>query len=189
MQRQLALADWPYAGANKIIYTEQLTVPGLAAPVGIDLEPGAVLVIQGLPTQRVALLLALTGRAAAEGDAKVCGLVLADQSGGVRSRSGIVTLDDVARGIGAASLRRPLLVLDGADALVATHPDRLAELIRDRAARLETALVLGVDRAEDLADLLPARASLIRLVPPALALPTTTSSRHHHAEELADVQA
>ena len=141
---QLALADWPYPGADQAVYGEGLTASDGATELfsGIDLDVprGGHIEVDGPPAARRALLLALTGRLALTGgDLKVLGLVLPQQAGEVRRRATFVDATDADA---AAQLADPgeLVVIDDADRLDAAGRDALARLNR----RPEITVVAGV---------------------------------------------
>jgi RND superfamily putative drug exporter len=95
LTRQLALADWPTPGNASAIAAQ-----GLRASVGdrllfdgvdLDLAPGQVLLIEGEPAQRRALLYALAGRVKLEeGKLKVLGLVLPEEAPLLRGRAPVL---------------------------------------------------------------------------------------------------
>ncbi|RCK68761.1 MMPL family transporter [Desertihabitans brevis] len=179
LHRQLELADWPGPDAGQVAHVEGLAVEGLLGPVDLDLDPGEVLVVQGAPAQRAALLMGLAGRLAPDaGRARIAGELLPGAGGAIRRRSGYVdaTLQpDVERGLETLSRRRPPLALvDGADALSTPGARQaLDRLIRSAQERRDQAVVLGVATASVVADLIAGPHQYLELDPePAPALAT-----------------
>ncbi|MGJ3508398.1 MMPL family transporter [Enemella sp. A6] len=160
LHHELEMADWPSADDPHLVYAEGLELREgemrLFDPVNVRLLPGEVLVIEGDPAPRNALLLALSGRIRPTGgQAKVAGHLLPEQASRVRAHSDVVTAEDphLVRDLQRAKL--PLLVVEGADALH-RHADReaLAAALA-RAHDQGRAVLLGVADTELVTDLLP----------------------------------
>ncbi len=112
----------------------------LVDDVALRVEPGGALVITAKDARGPrALLLALAGRAALEGRARVGGHLLPGREAWVRAHVGVALLEGSAQPV--RDLRRALggrpriLVIDGFDALLpgSTH-DQAAAALRDAAA-------------------------------------------------------
>ncbi len=175
LAHQLALADWPAADDDHLIYVEDLdlgsaavSIPGGTPPeppVSISLAARArdVVAVSGPHSAVTGVLLGLSGRLAITGGrAKIAGLVLPEQAGTVRRRTGYLdcaTTPDLRRELRQLARAKPtILLLDRADVLT-RHDDRaaLASLLDDLAVgSSDLAVVIGVRDPELLADLLPA---------------------------------
>ncbi|SDD22690.1 MMPL family transporter [Auraticoccus monumenti] len=173
LHRELALAQWPAAGAGRAVHAEGLGVEGLVAPVDLDLDPGQVLVVEGAPSGRAALMMSLSGRMTPDlGQARVVGQLVPGSSAALRRRTGYVDATvhaQVARGLeGLARRRPPLALVDGADALATPEARQaLDRLLRAAQERGDQAVVLGVTTASVVADLVAGPHQLLVLRPPA----------------------
>lgn len=95
LTRQLALADWPAPGDDSAIAAEGLSASAcgrqLFTDVDVRLPRGGLLVVEGEPAARHALLLGLAGRLRLDsGKVKSLGLVLPEESPLVRDRVPVV---------------------------------------------------------------------------------------------------
>ncbi len=169
LTHQLELADWPVRGDDHLIYTDDLD-PGVGAPISLAVRACEVVVVSGPAAAVTGALLGLSGRQAIRGGrGKIAGLVLPEQAGKVRRRTGYLdcaSTSDLRRELRQLARARPaVLLLDHADVL-ARHDDRaaLASLLDDLAVgSAELAVVLGVRDQRALADLLPASATTVAL--------------------------
>jgi RND superfamily putative drug exporter len=159
---QVSLADWPAPNDRHLVYADGLDFGG-RAPVAISALPREVVVVDGLPdTDRTALLLTLAGRMKITiGRAKVGGLVLPEQAGQVRARTGYLdcaTSTDLRRDLRVVAKAKPKIIfIDHAD-LLSTHDDRaaLASLLDDLGVQAhEQSVVLAVRHQSSIADLVP----------------------------------
>ncbi|NYI70985.1 RND superfamily putative drug exporter [Naumannella cuiyingiana] len=170
-------ADWPANPNPWAAYAENFTVGArgelLAPPVDLRIRPGEVLVVEGEPSARTPLLLALSGRMEpVDGRARVAGGLLPGEAGKVRRRTELIDAvhdDSVARALDrAARGDAGVIIVDGADALH-SHDERtrLAGLVRRMGAGPEPAgaLILGAADAGLLDDLLPGGYHLLTLGP------------------------
>ncbi|MVA74661.1 MMPL family transporter [Auraticoccus sp. F435] len=178
LHRELALAGWPGPRAGRAAHVEGLAVEGLLAPVDLDLDPGDVLVVEGSPSGRAALLTSLSGRMTPDaGRARVAGVLVPGSAAALRRRTGYVDTTFYrapghpapGRGIEALARRRPPLALvDGADALTTPQARQaLDRLIRSAQERRDQAVVLGVATASVVADLIAGPHQLLVLRDPA----------------------
>ncbi|CAN5593482.1 MMPL family transporter [soil metagenome] len=142
--RELALADWPEPNTTAAIVAEGIGVSAgdvrLADDVALRVERGDALVVTAKDARGPrSLLLALAGRAALSGQARVGGHLLPGRAAWVRTHVAVALLDGSAQPV--QDLRRALngrpriLVIDGVDVLIpdSTH-DRAAAALRDAAA-------------------------------------------------------
>ena len=170
---QLSLADWPHPGADHAIYGEGLGASTEAATlfsgVDVDLPRGGTLVLDGPAPSRRALTLALAGRLAlTEGELKVLGLVLPQQTGPLRRRALWLkgSDPDAERTLTRAAHQ------DHVDLVVVDDADRLPAAARGALERLTAhegvSLVLAASDADVLADLVPAQRVRAELAAPAL---------------------
>jgi RND superfamily putative drug exporter len=95
LTRQLALADWPVPGDASALVAENLGAAvgdrRLFDGVSLQLARGQVLLIEGEPAQRRALLYALAGRLKLDGGRlKVLGLVLPEEAPLLRSQAPVL---------------------------------------------------------------------------------------------------
>jgi RND superfamily putative drug exporter len=184
LAHQVALASWPSPDDKHLVYAEDLTLDlgpdRRATGLAVHVLPREILVVHG-PTGSgtTSLLLTLSGRMRlVSGRAKVAGLVLPQQAGVVRRRTGFVDCAAVSpRGL-RAELRT--VVAAGPAVIFVDHVERLVEA-EDRAALaslLDEVAFSGDDRAvvlgallregEDrraLADLIPTPYSYLDLGP------------------------
>ena len=147
---QLALAEWPYPGADHAVYGEGLGASDgdavLFEGIDLDVPRGGHVEVDGTPGARRALLLALTGRLAlTSGDLKVLGCVLPQQAGLIRREATFVdgTDPDAARAL--ADPVGSLVAVDNADRL---DPDGRAALAA-LAHRDDITVVAGISAAAD----------------------------------------
>ncbi len=144
VERELALTDWPEPGSTAAIVAEGVGVSAgdlrLVDDVALRVERGGALIVTAKDARGPrALLLALAGRAALEGRARVGGHLLPGREAWVRAHVGVALLDGSAPPV--RDLRRALaggpgiLVIDGLDALIpgAGH-DQAAAVLRDAAS-------------------------------------------------------
>ena len=128
VERELALTDWPEPNTTAAVVAEDVGVSAgdvrLVDDVALRVERGGAIVITGKDARGPrALLLALAGRAALDGRARVGGHLLPGREAWVRAHVGVALLDGSAQPV--RDLRRALngrpriLVIDGLDALVA----------------------------------------------------------------------
>ncbi len=159
VERELALADWPEPNSTAAVVAENVGVSAgdvrLVDDVALRVERGGAIVITGKDARGPrALLLALAGRAALEGRARVGGHLLPGREAWVRAHVGVALLDGSAEPV--RDLRRALngrpriLVIDGVDALVpASAHDQAAAALRDAtAATPDLTLVVSSTRPD-----------------------------------------
>ena len=177
LAHQVALADWPAPGDDHLIYAENLVLAGRDRPLRVTLRPRQVLVVEGPPESgKSALLLTLAGRMRLlGGQLKTAGLVLPEQAGAVRRRTGMIDARTLAepsamraavRGVERAGAR--VILVDHAD-LVTGVEDRAAlaslvdEVVHDHTGA--RAVVLAARDREAVADLVPGGYSYLTLSP------------------------
>lgn len=161
LRTQLELTQWPDPGLGLVLHSENLGVGKLFSGLNLSLRAGQVLVVEGSPMRRAALIYTLAGRMQPEqGRARVGGYLLDGQAAGVRRNS---TLIDVA---GSSALvtdfrtakrsDRPVVMIDGADALHSREEyTEMQRLVDDcTTGKDPRALVLGVSEADSVAKLL-----------------------------------
>lgn len=161
LHHQLGLANWPENGDQWSVYAEGLGVgegdQTLFTHVDLQLRPGDVLVVEGEPRNRTALLLALAGRMTTDhGEARVLGHLVPEENAGIRRDTTFVDAvrhRHVAAAISGSDSR--LLVVDRADAL-ANNRDcaTLVEAIRN-APEAGRTIILGALSASQVAALCP----------------------------------
>ena len=176
LARQLAHKDWPAPGSDRAVHVEGLAAGTREQPLfaGVDLTlgRGQVLLVEGDEAGRTALLLALTGRlATTAGTAKVAGHLLPDQAASLRRRTSVINATrtnsfrkDLAKAAGSA-----VVAVDRADRIT-DHDSRaaLASLI-EQTPDTDSALLIGVDDVDRVADLITGPAEVFALRPSALA--------------------
>ncbi|MEA5153211.1 MMPL family transporter [Raineyella sp.] len=163
LARELALRHWPGPGEPTVLTAEALVAGDadrkLHHPVDLRLQPGDRLLVTGEPTDRTALLLALSGRLpVAEGRARVAGRLL-EQAGRVRRRVAYVDLwrspdpaVDLSRLIARPTDAEHVIVIDDADmAADARTRALLSTLVRHSPATV----VIGALDERGLEPLLP----------------------------------
>jgi len=169
LARQLELADWPAPGDTAAVVAE-----GLSARLGdrvifdhLDLrvEPGEVLVIEGEPAQRKALLMALSGRLKLnDGRVKVLGLVLPEEAPVLRPQAAMLSAGtaDFERLLGRQ--RGGLVCVDSADELSQRRDTLLAKALTASADSSEPITwLLGVSPGAELDGWLPVPHRVLRL--------------------------
>jgi RND superfamily putative drug exporter len=169
LTHQLALADWPTPNNDHLIYAEDLD-PGVMTPISLAARAREVVVVSGPAAAVTGVLLGLSGRQAIGGGrVKIAGLVLPEQAGKVRRRTGYLdcaTTPDLRRELRQLARAKPaVLLLDHADVLT-RHDDRaaLASLLDDLAVgSAALTVVLGVRDQAALDDLLPVSATTLVL--------------------------
>ncbi len=170
LMHQVGLADWPTANDPHVIYSEGLSV-GRGTGISLTAMPRGVVVVDGpVDSGKSALLLTLAGRMRlTDGQVKIAGLVLPEQAGTVRRRTGYLDCREstnLRRELRSILAARPAVIfIDHADVLHA-HDDRaaVASLLDDLAVgSLEMAVVIAVRDRTFLADLLPAHYSALSL--------------------------
>ena len=159
VERELALTDWPEPGSTAAVVAEGVGVSAgdirLVDEVALRVERGGALVVTAKDARGPrALLLALAGRAALDGRARVGGHLLPGREAWVRSHVAVALLDGSAHPV--RDLRRAIaggpriLMIDGLDALIpgAGH-DQAAAALRDAAsATPELTLVVASTRPD-----------------------------------------
>ncbi len=167
---QVSLAEWPAPDDRHLIYADGLQIGG-GGPVAISAMPREVVVVEGQQdADRTALLLTLAGRMKISGGrAKIAGLVLPEQAGQVRSRTGYLdcaTSTDLRRDLRVIAKAKPKIIfIDHADVLSA-HDDRaaLASLLDDLALQSpEQSVILAVRSQSSIADLVRGPFSCVTL--------------------------
>jgi len=170
LMHQVSLASWPSADDPHLIYAEGLAV-GSHAGIDFSALPREIAVIEGAAAGGgTTLLLTLAGRMRlSAGRAKVAGLVLPEQAGIVRRRTGYLDcaqVEDLRTELRQITAAKPVAIfIDHADALTA-HDDRaaLASLLDDVAVgSRDTAVIIAVRSRDLIADLLPASYSYLTL--------------------------
>lgn len=170
LMHQMSLASWPAAGDPHLIYAEGLAI-GSHTGVDFSAMPREIALVEGAAGGGgTTLLLTLAGRMRlTAGRAKVAGLVLPEQAGSVRRRTGYLDcaqVEDLREELRQITAARPAAIfIDHADGLTA-HDDRaaLASLLDDVAVgSSETAVILAVRSRDLVADLLPASYSYLTL--------------------------
>jgi len=169
LARQLELADWPAPGDTAAVVAE-----GLSGRLGdrvifdhLDLrvEPGEVLVIEGEPAQRKALLMALSGRLKLnDGRVKVLGLVLPEEAPVLRPQAAMLSAGtaDFERLLGRQ--RGGLVCVDSADELSQRRDTLLAKALTASAGSSEPITwLLGVSPGAELDGWLPVPHRVLRL--------------------------
>ena len=161
LRSQLELTQWPDPELGLVVYTEDLGVGDLFSGLNLSLRAGQVLVVEGSPTSRAALIYTLAGRMQPErGRARVGGYLLDGQAAGVRRNSTLIDASGSANLLTdfqtAKKANRSVVMIDGADALASreeTH--EMQRLIDDcTTGDSERALVLGVSEADSVAKFL-----------------------------------
>ncbi len=167
---QVSLAEWPAPNDRHLVYAEGLEIGG-RGPVAISAMPREVVVVEGPhDTDRTSLLLTLAGRMKiTSGRAKIAGLVLPEQAGQVRARTGYLdcaTSTDLRRDLRVLAKAKPKIIfIDHAD-LLSTHDDRaaLASLLDDLDVQShEQSVVLAVRSQSSIADLVRGPFSCVTL--------------------------
>jgi RND superfamily putative drug exporter len=149
LTRQLALADWPQPGDDSAIVAEGLSASAggrrLFRDVDVRLPRGGLLVVEGEPAARRALLLGLAGRLKLdEGRVKTLGLVLPEEGPLLRDRVPVV---DPHTPHLATVLKRhhgTLIVVDDADDLSMAQEKALRAAMNTPHTPEPTTWVLGV---------------------------------------------
>lgn len=166
LAHQLSLADWPHPGATQSVYAEGLgaQVDGtmLFSGVGVDLQPGDVLLVTGPAVARSALLLALTGRLRlTAGELKALGLVVPEEAGILRRRAVYLSgsSPDAER---LLSRGTRLVVVDDADRLSPAAGQRLRELA-DGVSGTPPTIILGASLEAAVHELIPNIGSVLEL--------------------------
>ncbi|GAA1397865.1 MMPL family transporter [Luteococcus peritonei] len=148
LHRELELADWPTPEHTEALHVEDLAAEGIFGATSLHLEPGQVAVVQGDAHPCRAMLLALSGRLATEGRARVAGHLLPERATEVRRETAFIDADSasgLAADLASALRRAPRVVLvDGADTAAGPALDRLDAAVREARAQRDRALVLGV---------------------------------------------
>jgi putative drug exporter of the RND superfamily len=133
--------------------------------------PRDVVVVEGpAGSGKTALMLTLAGRMrVGSGKVKVAGLVLPEQAGAVRRRTGYLDCDrtsDIRRDIAEIVAAKPAVIfVDNANQLTAHHQRAaLASLLDDVVVgSRELALVLAVRHRSAIADLIPEHATTLTM--------------------------
>ena len=151
LAHQLKLQAWPEAGGH-IVYGRGLAVRDAFDGVDVAVKPGEVLVVEGEPTARRALLLALAGRLPlTAGDLVVAGRALPEQASEVRRIAAVATPSHRSP---IRDFAGPVLLVEEADLFNGRQRARLAERLRTLTDSGGCA-VLGHTPGADLSDLLP----------------------------------
>ncbi len=159
VQRELALTDWPEPETTAAVVAEGVGVSAgdvrLVDDVALRVEPGGALVVTAADARGPrALLLALAGRAALDGRARVGGHLLPGREAWVRAHVGVALLEGSAQPV--RDLRRALdggpriLVIDGLESLIpGSMQDQAAAALRDAvAATPDLTLVVASTRPD-----------------------------------------
>jgi RND superfamily putative drug exporter len=174
LAHQVSLDDWPAPNDDHLIYGEGLPLAGRPDEVGVTLRPREILIIEGPPESgKSALLLTLAGRMRPTGGRlKVAGLVLPEQAGLVRRRTGVAD----CRALGNPRAEFRALQRSGARVVFVDHADLLTG-VDDRAALAslldeivvggtgDRAVVLTARDRSAVADLIPTSYSYLSLSP------------------------
>ncbi|MEZ5090394.1 MAG: MMPL family transporter [Micropruina sp.] len=151
LAHQLAVRALPEA-AGQLVYGRGLGCGDAFRDVDVAVRPGEVLVVEGEPAARRALLFALAGRLPlTAGDALVAGRVLPEQSAEVRR---IAALATTAHPSPIRDFAGPVLLVEEADLFSGPQRAALAERLRTLTADGGCAIVAHAPGA-DLGDLLP----------------------------------
>ena len=151
LAHQLRRQSWPEAGGH-IVYGRRLAVRGAFEHVDVAVKPGEVLVVEGEPTARRALLLALAGRLPLTGgDLVVAGRALPEQASEVRRIAAVATPSHRSP---IRDFDGPVLLVEEADSFSGRQRARLAERLY---AITESGgcAVVGHAPGAELSDLLP----------------------------------
>ncbi len=161
VQRELALTDWPEPNTTAAVVAEGVGVSAgdvrLVDGAALRVERGDALVVTATDARGPrALLLALAGRAALDGRARVGGHLLPGREAWVRAHVGVALLDGAphpVRDLRRALNGRPaILVIDGLDAVIAgAAHDQAAAVLRDAAASSPALTVLAASAHPDAA--------------------------------------
>ncbi|HEX5728903.1 MMPL family transporter [Microbacterium sp.] len=161
VQRELALTDWPEPDTTAAVVAEGVGVSAgdvrLVDDAALRVEPGDALIVTASDARGPrALLLALAGRAALDGRARVGGHLLPGREAWVRAHVAVALLDGAPQPV--RDLRRALngrpaiLVIDGLDAVIAgAAHDQAAAVLRDAAASSPGLTVLAAAAHPDAA--------------------------------------
>ncbi|SFS15380.1 putative drug exporter of the RND superfamily [Microbacterium sp. cf046] len=146
VQRELALTDWPEPDTTAAVVAEGVNVDAgevrLVEDIAFRVEPSRALILTAKDARGPrALLLALAGRAALEGRARVGGHLLPGREAWVRAHVGVALLDGSAQPVGdlrrALAGRPRIVMVDALDALVSgSVHDQAAALLRDAASAM-----------------------------------------------------
>ncbi|MFT3859967.1 MMPL family transporter [Micropruina sp.] len=151
LAHQLKLQSWPEAGGH-LVYGRGLACGEAFEGVDVAVNPGEVLVVEGEPTARRALLMALSGRLPlTAGDLVVAGRALPEQASEVRLLAAVATTGHPSP---IHSFDGPVLLVEEADLF--TRPERAA--LAERLRTLTEAggcAVLAHAPGADLSDVLP----------------------------------
>lgn len=149
LTRQLALADWPRPGDDSAIAAEGLSASAdgraLFREVDVRLPRGGLLVVEGEPAARRALLLGLAGRLTLdEGRVKTLGLVLPEEGPLLRDRVPVVTPHTPHLATVLKRHQGALIVVDDADDLSTAQERELRDSMNTPHTPEPTTWVLGV---------------------------------------------
>lgn len=165
LTRQLALADWPAPGDASALVADDLAASigdrRLFAGVSLQVARGQVLLIEGEPAQRRALLYALAGRLKLEsGRLKVLGLVLPEEAPLLRSQAPVLGPSTPHFGRLLKDRHDGIVFVDSADELSNTQEHSLR-----RAMELDgdVAWVLTAAPGSDPKSMLGREATVLRL--------------------------
>ena len=148
VERERHLAAWP--GDGSIVAADDLVLSAdapLIEGLSLRLAPGQSLIVDGRDrAARRALALAIAGRLAPEsGLLRVDGHLLPGRSAWVRSRVGLVLVDDADAALldlqEALRGASPLVVIEGIDRFTGAQRDQATAMLRDAAARRELAVL------------------------------------------------
>ncbi|HWI30477.1 MAG TPA: MMPL family transporter, partial [Microbacterium sp.] len=201
VERELALAEWPEPGTTAAVVAEGVRVSAgdvrLVDGVSLRMQPGEALLVTGTDARGPrALLLAVAGRAALEGRARVGGHLLPGREAWVRAHVGVALLDgatDPVHELQRALTGNPgIVVVDGLDLLAAgAAHDQAAAALRDAASRtpaltlLASAVHPGAARGllaaagwpgAPVLDLSASPGATVGTPPPSPGLPTSTAT-------------
>jgi RND superfamily putative drug exporter len=174
---QVALSSWPAPDDQHLVYAEGLTIGGRSG-IDISARPRDVVVVEGpADSGKTALLLTLAGRmqlAGGHGAAakvKIGGLVLPEQAGRVRAKTGYLdcaSSTDLRRDLRSITRSRPAVIfLDNLDVLT-LHDDRaaVASLLGDlKVQAYEQAVFVAVRDHAAVVDLVAGPFSTLSLAP------------------------
>ena len=159
VERELALTDWPEPQTTAAVVAEGVGVSAgdvqLVDGVALRVEPGGALVVTAADARAPrALLLALAGRAALDGRARVGGHLLPGREAWVRAHVGVALLEGSAQPV--RDLRRALdggpriLMIDGLESLIpGSAHDQAAAALRDAVAAIpDLTLVVASTRPD-----------------------------------------
>lgn len=165
LTRQLALADWPAPGDASAIVAEDLSADlggrRLFDGVSLRLARGQVLLIEGEPAQRRALLYALAGRLKLDGGRlKVLGLVLPEEAPLLRSQAPVLGPSTPHFGRLLKDRHDGIVFVDAADELSNTQEHSLRRALD---AGGQVTWVLAATPGSDLASQLGRECTELRL--------------------------